>query len=205
MARGSLLLYGGSFNPIHNGHLIIARAATEQLGVERTILIPSAAPPHKANSDLASPEDRLEMVRLAIAGEPGFEVSDIELHRQGPSYTILTIEAYRRELGSDVQLYWLIGGDTLPELGTWYRVGELVDLCRIVTASRPGFEAPDLSPLLTVLTPAQIERLRGGMIKTPLVDISATQVRQRVREGPSLSGLVPDRVAEYVLRHGLYR
>ncbi|NLE60865.1 MAG: nicotinate-nucleotide adenylyltransferase [Planctomycetes bacterium] len=205
MARGSLLLYGGSFNPIHNGHLIIARAATEQLGIERTILIPSAAPPHKANSDLASPEDRLEMVRLAIAGEPGFEVSDIELHRQGPSYTILTIEAYRRELGSDVQLYWLIGGDTLPELGTWYRVGELVDLCRIVTASRPGFEAPDLSPLLTVLTPAQIERLRGGMIKTPLVDISATQVRQRVREGQSLSGLVPDRVAEYVLRHGLYR
>ncbi len=205
MARGSLLLYGGSFNPIHNGHLIIARAAAEQLGVERTILIPSAAPPHKTGSDLASPEDRLEMVRLAIAGEPGFEVSDIELHRQGPSYTILTIEAHRRELGSDVPLYWLIGGDTLPELHTWYRISELAELCSIVTAARPGFETPDLSALFGALTLAQIRRLQESTLFTPRIDISATEIRHRIRDGRPIRYLVPDPVAEYILANGLYQ
>ena len=205
MAQAGVLLYGGSFNPIHNGHLIIARCAAELLGVSRTIVIPSAAPPHKAGTGLASAEQRLEMARLAIADGPGFEVSDIELRRTGPSYTILTVEDYRREFGPDVPLYWLIGGDTLPELRTWYRVGDLVDLCRIVTAARPGFETPDLSPLLGVLTPAQIQRLGDGILSTPLVDISATEIRQRIREGQSVRDLLPKRVAEYICQHGLYR
>ncbi len=205
MAAGGVLLYGGSFNPIHNGHLIIARRASEQLSVARTILIPSAAPPHKAGTGLADAEQRLEMVRLAVADEPGFEVSDIEVRRTGPSYTILTLEDYRRRLGSSMPLYWLIGGDTLPELHTWYRVAELVDLCRIVTAVRPGFEVPDVSSLLPILTPAQIQRLRDGILSTPLVDISATQVRQRIREGLPIEHLVPAAVARYIDSHRLYR
>lgn len=204
MARG-VLLYGGSFNPIHNGHLIVARAAAEQLGVERTILIPSAAPPHKNGGDLSDPEQRLAMARLAVADEPGFEVADVEIRRPGPSYTLLTVEEYRRRLGPDVPFLWLIGGDTLPELHTWYRVGELVDLCRIVTAARPGFETPDLSPLVGFLTPVQIQRLREGILTTPLIDISATEIRRRVREGRSIRYLVPESVAEYIRRRGLYR
>ena len=205
MARGGLLLFGGSFNPIHVGHLIIARAAAEQLGVERTILIPSAAPPHKTGSDLAAPEDRLEMVRLAVAGEPGFEVSDIELRREGPSYTLLTVQAYRQQVGADVPLYWLIGGDTLPELHSWYHIAELVDLCRIVTAVRPGFETPDFSTLFGCLSLAQIQRLRESILSTPRIDISATQIRARVREGKSIRYLVPESVVEYIAQERLYR
>ncbi|MDM8008675.1 MAG: nicotinate (nicotinamide) nucleotide adenylyltransferase [Phycisphaerae bacterium] len=204
MARGGLLLFGGSFNPIHVGHLIIARAAAEQLGVERTILIPSAAPPHKTGSDLAAPEDRLEMVRLAVAGEPGFEVSDIELRREGPSYTLLTVQAYRQQVGADVPLYWLIGGDTLPELHSWYHIAELVDLCRIVTAVRPGFETPDFSTLFGCLSLAQIQRLRESILSTPRIDISATQIRARVREGKSIRYLVPESVADDIAQGQLY-
>lgn len=205
MARDGLLLFGGSFNPIHVGHLIVARAAAEQLNAEQVVLIPSAAPPHKTNSHLATPEDRMEMVHLAIAGEPGFAVSDIELHRQGPSYTILTVEAYRRELGSGTPLYWLIGGDTLPELHTWYRIRDLVELCTVVTAVRPGFEAPDLSTLFNALPPSQIHRLEGSILPTPRIDVSATEIRRRIREGRSIRYLVPDRVAEYIRANGLYQ
>jgi len=205
MARGGLLLFGGSFNPIHVGHLIIARAAAEQLGVERTIVIPSASPPHKTGSDLASPEHRLAMVHLAIADEPAFEVSDIELRREGPSYTLLTVQAYRRQLGADVPLYWLIGGDTLPELHSWYQIAELVDLCRIVTAVRPGFETPDFSTLFGCLSLAQVQRLREGILDTPRIDISATQIRARVREGRSIRYMVPESVIEYIDRERLYR
>jgi nicotinate-nucleotide adenylyltransferase len=205
MPQPGVLLYGGSFNPIHNGHLIIARSAAEQLGISRTIMIPSAAPPHKVGSDLARPEDRLEMVRLAVADEPGFEVSDIELRRTGPSYTILTIEDFRREFGVDVPLFWLIGADTLPELHTWYRIGELADLCRVVTAVRPGYEEPDLSALFSCLSLVQIQRLRGSILATPRIDISATQIRQRVRERRSIRYLTPDSAAEYIRTQGLYR
>ncbi len=205
MARGGVLLYGGSFNPIHNGHLIVARAVAEELGVERTILIPSAAPPHKAGSDLASPEHRLAMVHLAIADEPAFEVSDIELRREGPSYTLLTVQAYRQQVGPDVPLYWLIGGDTLPELHSWYHIAELVDLCRIVTAVRPGFETPDFSTLFGCLSLAQIQRLRESILSTPRIDISATQIRARVREGKSIRYLVPESVADYIAQEQLYR
>ncbi|MGQ9651460.1 MAG: nicotinate (nicotinamide) nucleotide adenylyltransferase [Phycisphaerae bacterium] len=205
MARAGLLLFGGSFNPIHVGHLIIARAAAEQLSAEQVVLIPSAAPPHKTNSNLATPEDRMEMVRLATAGEPGFVVSNIELRRQGPSYTILTVEDYRRELGSGTPLYWLIGGDTLPELHTWYRIQDLVELCTVVTAVRPGFEAPDLSALSNALPASQIHRLERSILPTPRIDVSATEIRWRVREGRSIRYLVPDRVAEYITTNRLYQ
>lgn len=205
MQHAGILLYGGSFNPIHNGHLMVARSAAKELGVARTVLIPSASPPHKVGGDLAAPEDRLEMARLAVAGEPALEVSDIELRREGPSYTILTVQAYRRELGGEVPLYWLIGGDTLPELVSWYRIGELVDICRIVTALRPGHESPDLSPLLACLKLTQIQRLREGILSTPLVDISATDVRRSVAGGRSIQELVPIGVGEYISKHGLYR
>ena len=113
-----LALFGGSFNPIHVGHLIVGRAILEHVGLARLVFIPSANPPHKRGLELADAADRLEMVRLAIAGEPGFEVSDVEIRRTGPSYTILTVEGYRRSLSAEAAIYWIIGGDTLGELHT---------------------------------------------------------------------------------------
>jgi len=204
MTHGAIGLFGGSFNPVHHGHLIVARAVAERLSLDKVILIPSASPPHKPNETLADAHHRLAMARLAVTDEAGLEVDDIEIRRSGPSYTILTVQAYRERLGSDRELVWIIGGDTLPELATWYRAGELVDLCRMVTAVRPGFEAPDLSSLEKILTSHQITRLKGDILETPRIDISATEIRQRVAQGRSIRYLVPDPVRTYILDHKLY-
>lgn len=202
---GGIALFGGTFNPIHFGHLIVARAVAERLSLARVVLIPSANPPHKQGPDLADAEDRLEMARLAIAGEDLLEVSDVEVRRSGLSYTILTVQAFREQVGDDTPLYWIIGGDTLGELRTWYRVDELVNLCRIVTAVRPGFETPDLSGLGARLSPDQIQGLKEAVLPTPRIDISATDIRQRIRDGRSIRFLVPEAVREYIVARGLYR
>lgn len=205
MQTSGVALYGGSFNPLHIGHLLVARAVAERLRVAKVILIPSANPPHKSgHGDLADATHRLEMVRLAVARDRDFEVSDIEVRRSGPSYTILTVQEFRRELGDDVPLYWIIGGDSLPELATWYQIRRLTELCRIVTAVRPGYEEPDLTALEAVLPPEQIQRLREGVLPTPRIDISATDIRRRVREGRPVRYLVPTEVEEYIRQHRLY-
>jgi nicotinate-nucleotide adenylyltransferase len=198
-------LFGGSFNPIHNGHLIAVRSVAEQIGAARVVFIPSAQPPHKPPADLAEAADRLEMVRRAIAGEDAWEASDCELRRRGPSYTIDTVLGFRNELGGASELCWVIGADSLTELASWYRVEELVDICRIVTAARPGWERPDLGVLRVRLDDSQIARLAAGILDTPRIDISATDIRRRVREGRSIRYLVPDGVREYVRERGLYR
>lgn len=205
MAGQGIALFGGSFNPIHHGHLIIARAVAERLGVARLILIPSAAPPHKSADGLANARDRLHMARLAVETDPTFEVSDVEVRRSGPSYTFLTVEEYRREEGPETPLYWIIGGDTLPEMHTWYRVRELTELCRIVTAVRPGYEQPDLTALGNVLPAACVRQMVADILPTPRIDISATEIRERVRTGRSIRYLVPSSVRDYIEQCGLYR
>ncbi len=199
-----VVLFGGSFNPIHNGHLIVARSVAEQLGAARVVLIPAANPPHKNSADLADAADRLEMVRLAVRAEPGWEVSDCELHRAGPSYTLDTVAHFRREIGGGAELCWIIGADSLTELVSWYRIEELVEMCRIVTAARPGWERPDLDVLRARLTPAQIARLAADVLDTPRIDIAATDIRRRVREGRSIRYLVPDAVEAYIRKRTLY-
>jgi nicotinate-nucleotide adenylyltransferase len=199
-----IALFGGTFDPIHHGHLIAARAVAERLDCERVVFIPAPNPPHKIGRDLSDAADRLEMVRLAIQGEPRFEVSDIEIRRPGPSFTVFTVQAYRQNIGPDVPLAWIVGGDSLPELHTWYRVDELVRLCRIVTAVRPGHETPDLSALRRRLSAEQIDQLVKDVLMTPPIDISSTEIRRRVREGRSVRYLLPDSAIEYITTHNLY-
>ncbi len=200
-------LFGGSFNPIHFGHLIPAQAAAEQLGLDKLIFVPSAVPPHKAAAaGLASAEHRLEMVRRAIADVPLFDVSDIELKRPGPSYTIDTIAAFRGEYGLDVMLHWLIGADSLADLPAWHRAGELVDACRIVTLARPGWTIDAaIARLRDRLSEEQIARLAAGVLSTPLIEISATAIRHRVAAGKSIRFLLPGVVRHYIQQNGLYR
>jgi nicotinate-nucleotide adenylyltransferase len=204
MAQG-IGLYGGSFNPIHNGHLIVARAVAERLQLDRVILLPSARPPHKVDHKLLDANHRAEMVRLAITGEPLFEFSDYDLTRDGPSYTIDTVTHFGELLGPHVELHWIIGADSLAELTTWYRVPDLVDACRIVTAARPGWDTIDWTPLRTVLSEIQIAALQAGVLQTPRIDISSTDIRRRVREGQSIRYLVPDAVREFIETQVLYR
>ena len=198
-------LFGGSFNPIHHGHLIVAQAVAERIGLDRVIVLPSNQPPHKPVRHLLEAVHRVEMVRIAIEGEPLFELSDFDVTRHGPTYTIDTIAHFRNQFGSEVELCWIIGADSLAELATWHRVEELVDTCRIVTAVRPGCTNVDWQPLATLLTDEQIARLRADIVPTPMIDISSTNLRERVRRGQSIRYLVPDAVRQYINQHGLYR
>lgn len=198
-----IALFGGSFDPIHLGHLIIARCVAERLDAERVILLPSARPPHKDARDLADGTHRAEMVKRAIAGEAVFEFSDVDLTRRGPSYTIDTVDHFRRRFGADVELAWIIGGDSLIELPTWHRARDLVDACRIITATRPGATSIDWSALGETFDARQVEALRAGVLETPMIDISSTDIRQRLRAGRSIRYLVPDAVREYIERRGL--
>ncbi len=197
-------LYGGSFNPIHNGHLIVARAITEQLDLERVIFLPSATPPHKTQEDLLDPTHRAQMVKWAIKGEPCFEFSDFDLTRTGPSYTIDTVTHYHGLFGANADLHWIVGADSLAELPTWHRASELVDMCRIIAAARAGWEQIAWDELRQTLNKAQVERLKAGVLKTPVIEISSTDVRRRIREGRSIRYLVPDTVRAYIKQHALY-
>lgn len=197
-------LFGGSFDPIHFGHLIGARTIAERLNLDRVVLIPSARPPHKQGREVTEARHRLEMARRAVAGDPMFEVDDLELHRQGPSYTFDTVTEYRRRGGADAELFWLIGADSLPELPTWYRIAELVGIVHIVTITRPGWLPPDPSQLEKAVGQAAAAQLLRGCEPTPGIDISATTIRTRVRENRPIRYLVPEPVESYIREHSLY-
>lgn len=200
-----ILLFGGSFDPLHCGHLIVSRYVAEHLQAERVILIPARRPPHKSGQSLTPGEHRLEMCRRAVANDTLFAVSDWELAQTGPSYTLLTVQHFREVLPPATQLYWLVGMDSLLELGSWYHVAELIQSCTIVTAARPGYEDPNLSTLVGPLSTQQVATLRANIVTSPLIDISATDVRARVSAGRDIRWLVPDPVAAYIDDAELYR
>ncbi|MFQ5807236.1 MAG: nicotinate (nicotinamide) nucleotide adenylyltransferase [Phycisphaerae bacterium] len=199
-----MLLFGGSFDPIHHGHLVVSRHAAEALDVDRVVLIPGASPPHKRQAALAPAADRLELCRLAVRSDPLFEVSDWETRQAGPNYTLHTVRHFQETQPQATKLYWLIGLDSLAELSSWYRVGELVTHCTLVTAGRPGAERPDLSPLRKLLSAAQLRELQEHILETPLIDISATNIRARVHAGLSIRYLVPEPVRTAIAARGLY-
>jgi nicotinate-nucleotide adenylyltransferase len=205
MAVERILLFGGSFDPLHCGHLIVSRYVAEHMGLARIILIPSAAPPHKLDRVLSPATHRLAMCQAAAAEDPLFEVSDCELRRPGPNYTIHTIEHFRTTCGDAVEYCWLIGMDSLAELPTWHRAAELVEACTIITAARPGYADPVDTVLATCFSPAQVARLRRQIIAGPRIDISGTDIRARVATGRSIRYLVPEPVRKYIAEHSLYR
>jgi len=196
------LCFGGSFNPIHHGHLLVARAVAEARGFDRVVLIPSAQPPHKPDSaDVAPAEQRLAMCRLAIEASADstdlFEVSDIELGRAGPSYTIDTARILTRQRIGPV--YWLIGGDTLPQLPTWHEPQALLREVRFIIIDRPA--CPIVWPALA----PEYQALQSGVVAGPMIDISASDIRRRVAAGRSIGYLTPQPVISYMRENGLYR
>ena len=202
-----LVIFGGTFSPVHLGHLITARHVAEQLGAEKVTLMPAAVPPHKATVPLEA-RHRLAMLELAVQGDPLFEISTLELDRTGPSYTYDTLLQLRQQQGLQTQLIWVIGMDMLRDLATWRRATEVVEMARIVIACRPPMPA-DLDERLRALRVRfdedQIARIAGGILQTPLIDISSTQIRHRVRDHKPIRYLTPEPVVEYIRRHGLYQ
>jgi len=198
-------LLGGSFNPIHLGHLVLAEEARGRLGLERVLFVPARVSPHKLGKPLAPAEDRLRMVQLAIADNPAFEASDLELRREGPSYSVDTVQQLREQSGGEWDIHFLIGADTLPELSAWHRVGELADLCKLAVFSRPGESLDALDPLRAALRDDQVAALAARRFEIPLIGISSTDIRRRAREGRSIRYLVPEAVRRYLVAKGLYR
>ena len=205
MAR-ELVLFGGTFDPVHFGHLIVARSVAEQCGFERVTLVPTAKAPHKRDVS-ASAADRLAMLRLAIEGDDLFDVSEAELRRPGASYTFDTLTALRSQHGDSVQLHWLIGADMLADLPSWHRATEVIALARIVVACRPPWNdrmGEILSELGAKFGPESADGLARGVVQTPLIDISSSSVRHRVAQGRSIRYLVPEPVEAYISSQGLY-
>jgi nicotinate-nucleotide adenylyltransferase len=186
-------IMGGSFDPIHLGHLRAAENAREGLGLDQVLFVPAAEPPHKPKDTLSPARDRFAMVTLATAPNPAFLPSDQELRRPGASYTVETLEALHRERPAD-ELFLIVGSDTLGEMSTWREPERIVALCTLAVASRP--DAP------TGLAPAgaRVVSLAGDGLR-----ISASAVRALLRQGRSVRYLVPEAVADYIGKRGLYR
>ena len=190
-------IYGGTFNPIHNGHLHLIRAACAQLSFDRLLVVPANIPPHKAATDLASKRDRLEMARLATAGMPGVWVSDIELRARGKSYTVLTLERVRA-LFPECRFTLLMGADMLESFDRWHRWQDILKLADIAAFARNEGEEALLERKAALIGRARVVRVE------PL-PLSSTLVREKVRRGEDISGLVPEPVAAYIYEKGLYR
>ena len=194
-------LLGGTFDPIHLGHLIVAEEARTRLSLDRLLFVPSRQPWRKAGREIAPEGDRLAMVRLAVEGNPGFEVSLVDLEREGPSYSVDTVCDVRATLSPEAELYFILGYDALMDLPHWHAPAELARITRLVTVIRPGY-ALDWSPLEQAIPQA---RETVMLLETPEIGISSTEVRQRVAAGRSIRYWVPDLVAEYIQQQGLYR
>lgn len=218
IAGPRLGIIGGTFDPIHLGHLAAARAAQDTLHLDRVRFIPSARPPHRTDSPRASEYHRLQMVRLGVADTPGWEVSDLELTREGPSYTYDTLATIAREGLNPLQMFFITGADAFAEIATWRRYPDVLDLAHFVVVARPGTTLDSLAARLPALTSrmitasAFISPTRPTSPTSPKVilleaatpDVSATDIRQRVARGESIEGLVPAAVAAYIDRNLLY-
>lgn len=198
-------LLGGSFNPPHRGHLAMAQAVRRALGLDRVLLIPAARPPHKDGAEMPSPEHRLAMTRLLAAEDPdGLEVSDIELRRAGPSYTIDTVAELEAARPGD-ELFFIIGADTVGELSTWRRAPELLRRVRFVVVNRPGHPLEDeLEELSRELGPELARDLGQRVVTMEPVPISSTEVRRQVRAGEDWAGAVTPGIASYIRAERLY-
>jgi nicotinate-nucleotide adenylyltransferase len=195
-------VFGGTFDPIHLGHLAAARSIRTTLKLDKVIFVPAGQPWMKAGTPVSPVKDRVEMVRLAVARRKGFELSTIEADRLGPSYSVDTVEALLRQLGSGSDLFFLLGSDALLDVPKWKGPHHLIQLCQLVAFARPGFGLPVMGGLEAAV-PGVSQRV--VFVEVPQRDVRATDIRQRIAEGRSIQRLVPRSVERYILEHGLYR
>lgn len=193
---------GGTFDPVHNGHLIIAEEAQAKLGLAKVIFIPAGRPWFKDGENVSDMGRRLAMLELAVNGNPSFEIDTLELEREGATYTIDTIEELRKRMGEGVELFFILGIDALSELGRWKNPERLAAMCNFATMRRPGFTELDLESM-----EREVSGVSGKVhiLDNVQVDISSSDIRERVERGQSIRYLVPPAVRSYIEEHGLYR
>ena len=200
-----IALFGGTFDPIHCGHMCVASHAAEQIGAHTVVFIPTKRSPHKKLFPVAGGQARLEMIRLATEGQEGFQVSDCELKRCEPSYTLDTVGEMSNEYGRDNEFYWLVGADMVGELDKWYKICELIDVCNLSVMLRGGVDRPDFTRFERDFGAERVEKLERNVISTPLVNISGTEIRRRVADRQNIKGLVDVKVLAYIEKNVLYR
>lgn len=195
-------IFGGTFDPIHMGHLVVTEEARVLLGLNEVLFIPAGRPWFKAHQDVTDGCHRIAMVELAIGSNPCFKSVDIEVIRPGATYTVDTIVELQQRLGDEVEFYLILGVDSLHEIHRWREVERLFDMATIVGMSRP--DSPEFDPkTLDGIAPNASAKVT--MLKGPMIDISGTDIRRRVAEGRSIKYRVPEAVESYIYEHGLYR
>ncbi len=194
-------IFGGTFDPIHHGHLVAAEEAMHQLDLDRVLFVPAGTPPHKPAQPISAASHRLRMLELAIAGNPDFALSRVDVDRPAPSYTVETLELLRAEWGPGPRFFFIEGPDSLSDIVCWYQPQRLIELCELAVVARPGSEV-DVAGL-----ERQLPGLTGRLhwVQMPLLEISSTDLRSRVRAGRPISYLVPRQVETYIRQHELYR
>jgi nicotinate-nucleotide adenylyltransferase len=197
-------VFGGTFDPVHIGHLIIAEQCREQAALDEVWFVPSARPPHKSRTDLTPFEKRVEMLTLAVAGQPSFRIEPLEADRPGPSYTADTLtELHRRR--PDADLHLILGSDCLPDLSSWHDPIRVVTQATLLIVARTGWPVWPVEKMRASLGMADDAPIRQQIMSIPLVDISSRDLRRRVNEGRSIRYFVSSAVAAYVADKGLYR
>ncbi len=199
-----LLIFGGTFDPVHNGHLLTARAAMNRLQAQRVVFVPANTSPHKLSTPHCSalPQHRLAMLQLAVGDDPAMEVSAVELLRPPPSYTVDTLAILRRDRPGDT-LILLVGADQLPALNTWKEIDTILATTPIAILPRPGFEVPNKPP--GNFGDDMWKKVIGGVLKIPQYSISATAIRRAIAQGQPVSDQIPEAVMAYIRNHRLYQ
>ena len=188
----SIGILGGTFNPIHIGHLILAEEALSKLKLDKVVFIPTYLPPHKDVEGKIKPKDRLKMVELAVEDNPAFECSSLEIDSRKMSYSIDTLKSLKKKYGEDNQLYMITGSDLLKDLFSWKDVNEIFKMSKFIVANRPGYPVEDV--------PEGVETV----VITP-IEVSSEDIRRRLKEGRSIRYLVPEKVRQYRVSRGLYK
>ena len=202
--RKRIGVLGGTFNPIHMGHLIMAEEVCKHHHLSKILFIPTYIPPHKYVNDLAEAHHRYQMIKAAISEKSKFQVSDLEIMREGKSYTIDTIQEILNHYGEDSEVYLIMGADSLNELELWKDIKRLSQLCHFVIVNRPGFKTEASTRLLEIIGNDNILDMERLRIEIAPVDISSTNIRNRLNDKVEIKGLVPERVESYIKEHGLY-
>lgn len=193
-------IFGGTFDPIHMGHLIVAETIMDEFHLDKVVFIPAAVPPHKLDKQISPAKHRYMMTMLATCSNPRFQVSDMEMHRQGPSYSRDTLAQLIKEHGSDTEFYFIVGADSVENLHTWNRIDELLTMCHFIGASRPGC-MPDMEKIAQRFGPLA-EKIH--CLETPELEISSTEIRHRVGQKRTIRYIVPETVEQYIYKEKLY-
>jgi nicotinate-nucleotide adenylyltransferase len=204
MTQKKIILFGGTFDPVHKGHIKVAMSAAKKICAEKILLVPAKCSPHKTQRPAASKKHRAAMLKLAVAGKKIFKISNLELNRKSPSWTIDTVRQLKRTLGNKNTIHLLIGADILPSLPRWHKIHKLLNECNVCIMHRGGFDEPNIDKLLKHFDRKTAEKLRQNLIKTPLIDISSSQIRQKLSQKQNTAKYLHPKVLNYIKKHKLY-